>query len=120
MQLVDKVEWEASLPKKSLEEEAEARRQKEEQEKSAAAAASAPKTPGAVNRFHSKKKKAGHKNHKPTNNGANKPHNSKDDAPGQERDGADKKPLKLPEASYWVIDDYDISDAPPRPSAYYR
>ena len=37
-------------------------------------------------------------------------------------DGADneKKPLKLPEASYTEIDDYDITDAPKRSSTYFR
>ena len=32
----------------------------------------------------------------------------------------DKKPLKLPEAHFAEIDDYDIPDAPPRSSSYYR
>ena len=106
---MDKKEWEATLPKKSLEEEQEARRRKEE-------ALAAPKTP-ALNRFNSKKKK-NVKNNKPASKTEDTPSKGDKDASGKE--AGDKKPLKLPEASYWIIDDYDISDAPARPNSYYR
>jgi len=33
---------------------------------------------------------------------------------------AERKPLKLPEAAYSEVPDYQIADAPPMPNSYYR
>ena len=37
-----------------------------------------------------------------------------------EKTGGEKKMIKLPEAQFFEIDDYEIDDAPPMPSSFYR
>ena len=94
LEIVSKDEWEASLPPSAFEPE------KKPEE--------LPKTP--VSRVIGKKgKKTPKSAHK------NKP----DPTPAQEPE-AEKKPLKLPEAHFHEIEDYDIPDAPPMGDAYYR
>jgi len=39
---------------------------------------------------------------------------------GGEASTENKKMLKLPEAQFKEVDDYEIEDAPPMPLAYYR
>ena len=96
LEIVSKDEWEASLPPSAFEPE-----KKPEDP---------PKTP--VSRIIGKKgKKTPKSAHK------NKP----DPTPAQKPEAEnEKKPLKLPEAHFVEIDDYDIPDAPPMPDAYYR
>ena len=45
---------------------------------------------------------------------------NKDDKDGKSENETEKKPLKLPEAHYVEIPDYDIPDAPPQPNSYFR
>lgn len=123
LELVDKTDWEASLPNKLTSTEKTEKIDEDE-------ALATPKTP-AGSRVNWKKKKAS-KVSKPNASG-----------PGSDKDGlelTEKRPLKLPEAQYRVIgnmhilwtchsiidsnylptDDYDIPDAPPMPASYYR
>ncbi len=39
---------------------------------------------------------------------------------GEQHGQAERKPLKLPEATYSEVADYQIADAPPMPNSYYR
>ena len=50
---------------------------------------------------------------------ASKPQNDTNDLEKENRE-AEKRILKLPEAHFTVIDDYNIGDAPPMPDSYYR
>lgn len=107
LELVSKEDWEASLPPEAMEPE----RKLEE-----------PKTP-AFNRIIGKKGKK-------TPKSAAKPNSEARDAgggsgPGGGTDGTGpgsdgKKMLKLPEAHYVEIDDYEIDDAPTMTASYYR
>ena len=106
LELVSKENYEASVPPEALE---PVKKQEE------------PKTP-AFNRIANKKGKK-------TPKSAVKPDPGVRDAggggsgPGAVADGGGtegKKMLKLPEAHYKEIDDYDIDDAPPMTAAYYR
>ena len=107
LEMVNFEDWEASLPKEAFEEE------KVEKE--------LPKTPA-----NSKSIKKGKKT--PKSNVKNKKNQHHGDAGensgmenGKRGDGEhDKKILKLPEAHYFEIDDYDIDDAPKKTDAYYR
>ena len=96
LEIVSKDEWEASLPPSAFEPEVKPE--------------DPPKTP--VSRFIGKKgkktPKSAHKN-KPDLTPAQKPEAENE-----------KKILKLPEAHFVEIDDYDIPDAPPMGDAYYR
>lgn len=107
--LVSKEEWEASLPADAF--EVKAAEKRDEDVEQAAVVAKTPKS--------GKKKK---KHHKP---GAATPA-SKNPADGEGKNGSaaaeaeKQKPLKLPEAVFREIDDYDIGPAPDRSLAYYR
>ena len=96
LELVSKEDWEASLPPTAF----EAERKVEELPKT-------PTTSRVANKKGKKTPKAG-----------NKPDPSAEASNSEAPD--DKKRIKLPEASYVEIEDYDIEDAPPMPSAYYR
>lgn len=100
LEIVSKDEWEASLPPLALEHEPKP----EDPPKT-------PKTP--VSRFIGKKGKKG----TPKSAHKNKPDPTPTQKPELE---GEKKLLKLPEAHFVEIDDYDIPDAPPMPDAYYR
>ena len=109
LDVVSKEEWEASLPESFHKEEA-ARKAEEEQAKLAA-----PKTPSVVRSAQSKR---GRKAHTPR---SSKPPPPASDAvtPNPENQ-EEKKMIKLPEAQFTEIDDYEIEDAPKMSSSYYR
>jgi len=119
LQIVDKRDWEATLPPKLAADDKKGEDEDDGNQKNGpgaaqvatgmAAAPKTPKTPSA-NRFHKKKKTP--KTSKPP---------AEAEREAQEgREGVEKKMLKLPEAHFSEIDDYDIEDAPPMPSSYYR
>ena len=74
-----------------------------------------PKTP--ANKLFGKKGKK-----TPKSSIKNKNVESKNAEGDKKGDGVEneKKPLKLPEAFYAEIDDYDITDAPKRSNTYFR
>ena len=108
LEIVSKEDWEASLPPPAFEIEIKS----EELPKT-------PKTPA------SSKVKQNFKKGKKTPKASNKPDpiaeaKKKGLIANTDEGEVDKKPLKLPEAHYVEIDDYDIPDAPPMPTSYYR
>lgn len=109
LELVSKQDYEASLPPEALEPE------KKPEE---------PRTP-AFSRFANKKgKKTPKSAAKPDTPGARELGGG-GSGPGGSNEGAGagaegKKMLKLPEAHYKEIEDYDIDDAPVMPASYYR
>ena len=100
------LDWEASLPPSAFEPE------KKEEELPVT-----PKTPANTKFKRSLTFKKGKKTPKSSNK--NKPDLAAE-AQKREESELDKKPLKLPEAHFVEIDDYDIEDAPPMPTSYYR
>lgn len=105
LEMVSKEDWEASLPPNAF-----------EVEKKPDEVLKTPKTPAASKSFFKKGKKT------PKSASKNKMSADANVAESQKADGAEpeKKLLKLPEAHFVEIDDYDIGDAPPMPDAYYR
>ena len=111
LELVSKQDWEATLPPEALEPE------KKPEE--------TPKTP-AFSRLTNKKgkktpksaAKQGEMGVRDAGGGGSGSGGGPDGGGGVGSDG--KKMLKLPEAHYVEIDDYDIDDAPPMPTSYYR
>ena len=135
--MVSKEDWEASLPE-SFHKEEERRKAEEEQAKLSKLAT--PKTPGMsgpVGRGNQSKR--GRKGHTPKSSklpsasqaapsdgssgmpsaglDANHVGGSGADATGG---GHEKKLIKLPEAQFSEIDDYEIENAPPMSASYYR
>jgi bromodomain and PHD finger-containing protein 1 len=109
LECLAKDEWEATLPKESKEEAKEAGGADDHHPP--------PLTPKSnFNRFNKKKGKTP-KSNKP--NASSKP-SSDAEAAKMDDSMSEKKPLKLPEAHYSIIDDYDIEDAAPLTKAYYR
>jgi len=104
LEVVSKEDWEASLPADAFEQE-----EKKPEE--------LPSTP--VNKVIKRGKKIGMKMKTPKSSMKIKNVEAEE---SKKADGAEneKKPLKLPEASYHEIEDYDITDAPKRTGAYYR
>lgn len=105
LEIVSKDEWEASLPKEAFEPEKKPD--------------DPPKTPASTGRIIGKK---GKKTPKSSIKNKNQQGNKADQAGDASKNESEneKKPLKLPEAHYAEIDDYDIEDAPPMPNSYYR
>lgn len=104
LEIVSKEDWEASLPASAFEPD------KKPEEP--------PKTPAS-----SKAIKKGKKTPKSSIKNKNKKNSEAESAAEQSKKGEgdnEKKPLKLPEAHFVEIDDYDIGDAPPQTDAYYR
>jgi bromodomain and PHD finger-containing protein 1 len=97
LELVSKEDWEATLSPSAYEPD------KKQEE--------VPKTPTTSRPFYKKGKK--------TPKGSNKPDAA---AEAKRTEGADndRKILKLPEAHFVEIEDYDIEDAPPMPTSYFR
>eukprot|EP00095_Tigriopus_kingsejongensis_P006497 snap_masked-scaffold676_size113663-processed-gene-0.23 protein:Tk06497 transcript:snap_masked-scaffold676_size113663-processed-gene-0.23-mRNA-1 annotation:"PREDICTED: peregrin-like" len=117
LELVAKDQWEASLPSSALAHVAtpplDATETKREEpgggDGDASATPTSAKTPGRMN---SKKKKA-QRLHKPGPDGGGT-------EAGDSLPAPDRKPLKLPEAVFRELDDYELSPAPPMPANYYR
>lgn len=101
LEIVNKDDWEASLPKEAFEPE------KKPEE--------TPKTPASTGRIIGKKGKK-----TPKSAIKNKNMLAEVEKANKNDNEVDKKPLKLPEAHYKEIDDYDIPDAPPMKDTYYR
>ncbi len=102
LELVDKKEWEASLPTKLTDKKEEAEVKKEEEP---------PKTPAAA-RVPKKRK---------TPKSKPPPAPPENESCGQQdKDGEKTKLLKLPEAHFTEVEDYKVEDAPPLPDSYYR
>ena len=130
LELVSREEWEASLPPHILEEAVQAAKEEAERLNSSYPGRSGPiDGHGPRKNFpHKKGKKGGHS----TPRNASKPIEGGPDAlqpgtgllgigdPGGLGPGDGKKILKLPEAQFVEIDDYEIDDAPPLPTSYYR
>ncbi len=115
LELVDRRQWEASLPQKwDKKEEAEDKVKEEEP----------PRTP-LTSRVNSKKKKTP----RPKPPGTSQEGDRDGGGAGQDKAalgeegagaGEKQKMIKLPEAQFKEIEDYDVEDAPPMPSSYYR
>ena len=119
LELVSKEDWEATLPKDKLDDksnvaEAEAAATPAaEQPTAAAATGGTPKS--GFGRFKKKRSRFGATPNKPSS----KP-NSDAEAIKEEASAEKPKPLKLPEAHFTLLEDYDLDDAPPMTKAYYR
>ncbi len=113
LECVAKEGWEATLPKdRGPKEGAEG----EEAVTPSAATPTTPATPkSGPGRFGKKKKSM--KGATPSSKPSSKPSS---DAEAAREEAERQKPLKLPEAHFCVIDDYDVEDAPPLTKAYYR
>lgn len=103
LELVSKEDWEATIPP-----------QEEEPERPE----EAPKTPVPSKAKVTKKGKKTPRSSLFGKSSSNKAETPKGDASDAKE--AEKKPLKLPEAQYHQIDDYDLPPAPPMPENYIR
>lgn len=131
LELVSKEEWEASLPPHILEEAMQAAKEEAERlNPSTPGRSSQPDGHGNRKNVTNKKgKKGGHggqrNSSKPIDGGASDAGQGGTGLlgigdPGGLGPTEGKKLLKLPEAHFVEIDDYEIDDAPPLPSSYYR
>ena len=129
LELVSKEDWEASLPPHVLQEAVQAA--KEEAERlNASTPGRFGQLDGSRKHFPNKKgKKKGHdtprSSSKPIDGGGSDANNTGSGLLGIGDPGGlgpvdGKKILKLPEAQFVEIDDYEIDDAPPLPTSYYR
>ena len=106
LELVSKQDYEATLPPEALEPE------KKPEE---------PKTPAFSRLANKKGKKTPKSAAKQGETVRDSGGGGSGSGGGPDAGGSDgKKMLKLPEAHYVEIDDYDIDDAPPMPTSYYR
>ena len=130
LELVSKEEWEASLPPHILQEAMQAAKEEAERlNPSTPGRSGQPDGHGNRKNFPNKKgKKGGHgqrSSSKPIDGGVSDAGQSGTGLlgigdPGGLGPAEGKKLLKLPEAHFVEIDDYEIDDAPPLPSSYYR
>ncbi len=118
LELVDRGDWEASLPQRATAPKEERTEEEDNAATPGGGGAGATGTSkgkqGPANK--TKRKKGGQKG--PTKA---PPNLEADSANSENREmGNEKKPLKLPEAHFSPIEDYVIEDAPPMPTSYYR